>query len=237
MSQSQPQPHQTIQHEHETELVDLFAPYGLVLECGDLMLRPLRETDMPALTRLYQRPIFADPDADHVFGWAKVSEPQRSRNAFAFYASNRGSFGPDDWRLQFGVWAAGDLIGTQDLTAKAFQRAREVHSGSWLALDQHGRGYGRLMRQMVLVFAFDHLGAQTARSEALPSNGPSLGVSRSCGYQLDGTQILLDPADGRALSVQRVLCTPKSLRRPDVPVRVSRLTDDLRELLGATEER
>ena len=79
--------------------------------------------------------------------------------------------------------------GAQDVSAERFGERRTVTSGSWLTLDAHGNGYGRLMRQAMLVLAFDHLGALRAESAAVVGNAPSYGVSRACGYIDNGTEI------------------------------------------------
>jgi RimJ/RimL family protein N-acetyltransferase len=45
------------------------------------------------------------------------------------------------------------------------------------------------MRAAILMFAFDVLGAGSARSAAFPDNPASLAVSRRLGYLPDGTEI------------------------------------------------
>jgi RimJ/RimL family protein N-acetyltransferase len=63
-----------------------------------------------------------------------------------------------------------------------------VGTGSWLARAYQGRGIGLEMRAAALAFAFDHLGADRATSEAFTDNAPSIGVSRSLGYADNGLQ-------------------------------------------------
>lgn len=87
------------------------------------------------------------------------------------------------------------------------------------------------MRQAMLVFAFDHLGATRAESAAAVGNASSFGVSRACGYVDNGTQI--SRLAGAPLLEQRFLVTPDTLRRPSVPVEVEGLSEELREMLGA----
>ena len=131
-----------------------------------------------------------------------------------------------------GVFEGDRLIGSQDVGAEDFAALRVVDSGSYLRLDAQGRGIGTLMRQMMLVFAFDHLGAVRAESGAIVGNEMSLAVSRHCGYQLDGTAVVLN-GESR-VELQRMAVTLEAFVRPGVEVRVHGLTDVLRQQLGAS---
>jgi RimJ/RimL family protein N-acetyltransferase len=85
------------------------------------------------------------------------------------------------------VFARGELVGAQSVGASAFATMRTVATGSWLGRDHQGRGLGRRMREAVLGFAFDHLGAEVvATTSAFLDNARSLGVSRALGYRDDG---------------------------------------------------
>jgi len=213
------------------ELETLYPPLGLTLRAGDLTLRLLRDADLPEYAVLLRRPIFADEAADHVFPWYAVDPEDRVRGALQFQWTQRAVAAPERWNLTFGIWAQDQLVGTQDVGAKDFPRRRTVTSGSWLTRDAQGKGYGKLMRQMVLALAFDHLGAQRAESEAVLGNDPSFGVSRACGYALNGTRVTVD--GNRPLVHQCFLVTPETFVRPQVPVTVEGLVPALRAMLGA----
>ncbi|WP_394214819.1 GNAT family N-acetyltransferase [Brachybacterium vulturis] len=213
------------------DLTILHPPFGLVLRAGDLTLRPLTDADLPEYAALLHRPIFADPGSPSVFGWYRAEPEVRVRNALSFQWRLRSAVSPGDWTLPLGIWADGRLIGCQDIAAVRFAERRTVTSGSWLTLDAHGQGFGTLMRQAMLVLAFDHLGAQRAESAAALGNEASFGVSRACGYVEDGTQMSTLP--GPTTCEQRFLATPGTFRRPGVPVQVEGLTAELRALLGA----
>lgn len=212
-------------------LIDAYPPFGLRITAGDLTLRPLRDADLPAYTALLRRPIFADMDSDQVFPWYDVEPEERVARAVQFQWQLRSKVGPADWNLSFGIFHGEQLIGMQDVGASQFAVRRVVGSGSWLTLDQQGKGYGKLMRQAVLVLAFDHLGAQRAETSAVVGNGPSCGVSRACGYVEDGLTVIGE--NGRAKTLQRFSLTPEQFRRPSVPVEVEGMTTPLRTLLGA----
>jgi RimJ/RimL family protein N-acetyltransferase len=213
------------------ELATLHPPFGLVLRVGDLTLRPLADADLPEYAALLHRPIFEDAESPAMFWWYRAEPEERVRNALSFQWRLRSGVGPESWTLPLGIWAGGRLIGCQDLSAERFAERRTITSGSWLTLDAHGRGCGTLMRQAMLVLAFDHLGALRAESSAAIGNAASFGVSRACGYVEDGTRMSTLP--GPTVLEQRFLVTPESFRRPSVPVEVEGVTPALRRLLGA----
>jgi RimJ/RimL family protein N-acetyltransferase len=213
------------------ELATLYPPFGLTLRTGDLTLRMLRDADLSEYAELLRRPIFEDEDAPYVFGWYRVDPAQRVAGALSFQWRLRAELGAEEWTLPLGIWADGRLVGAQDLAATRFAERRTVRSGSWLTRDAHGNGWGKLMRQAVLVLAFDHLGAVRAESAAGVDNAASAAVSHGCGYVDDGTQVSTLP--GMNGLERRFRATPESFRRPEVPVEVEGLTAELREMLGA----
>ncbi|PWH07298.1 N-acetyltransferase [Brachybacterium endophyticum] len=216
-------------------LEELHPPFALRVRSGALTMRMLRDEDMPEYAALLRRPVFAVPDAPHVFPWYARDEEERVREALRFQWRLRSELHPEKWTLPFGIWVDGRLVGCQDLGATAFAVRRVVTSGSWLTLDQQGRGYGSLMRRTVLALAFDHLGAVRAESAAVVGNARSYGVSHACGYEHNGTEVIEQA--GRAIEHQRFVVTPATFRRGDAEVQVEGLTPALRSLLGADEGR
>lgn len=208
-----------------------FPPYGLRLRAGDLTLRMLRDEDLPEYAALLRRPVFADPDSPQVFPWYRAEPDQRVRGALQFQWRLRAELSPQQWTMPLGIWAHDRLVGCQDVAAHAFAERRTVTSGSWLTLDAQGKGYGKLMRQTMLVLAFDHLGAQRAESSAVVGNEASYAVSRGCGYADNGTQMSSEP--GPSVLQQRFVLTPDRFVRPTVPVEVEGVTEELKQLLGA----
>ena len=87
------------------------------------------------------------------------------------------------------------------------------------------------MRRLLLHFAFDHLGAQRAESEAVAGNESSLGVSRSAGYEPNGAGVEI--FGKRVVKMHRVALTPDRFRRLDGEVVVEGFTDELRTMMGA----
>ena len=83
----------------------------------------------------------------------------------------------------------GRVIGTQDAEAEDFPVARSVTTAAWLGRAWQGRGLGREMREAILHLAFEGLGAQVAYSRAWEENVAALTISRSLGYQPNGTEL------------------------------------------------
>jgi RimJ/RimL family protein N-acetyltransferase len=86
------------------------------------------------------------------------------------------------------------------------------------------------MRAAVLLLAFDHLGATTARSGAYVDNPASLRVSEKLGYRTDGADTWV--RRGVAVTEIRLVLAAADLVRPEWRLEVDGL-DGCRELLGA----
>ena len=105
-----------------------------------------------------------------------------------------------------------ELVGMQDLHAQDFAETRRVDTGSWLGSAHHGRGVGTLMRQLVVGFAFDELGALECGSCYVVGNHASAAVSRKTGYVENGRlRAVTHSRQGKvAVTEQRVLVTPET---------------------------
>lgn len=210
-------------------LAALWPLFGLRVTCGDLEMRPFRDADLPEYAALLRGGIFADPRAAHRFPWTQVPADELVPNSVRFHWSLRAGTRPERWTIPFAVRRAGVLVGQQDVSAREFATTRCVTSGSWLGITHQGRGTGRAMRQAMLVFAFDHLGATRAESAAGIGNAASRVVSQRCGYLENGTQL---GAEFREPHEQiRFLCTPDTVVRPEQEVTVTGL-EACRALLG-----
>lgn len=119
--------------------------------------------------------------------------------------------------LRFVAFCEGRPVGVQGIRLEL----PRVDTGSWLGAAHQGRGLGTEMRAAVLSLAFDHLGAEVARSGALAGNPQSLGVSRKLGYRVTGSRFF----SPRGEPVEH---TDLELRREDfvspVPVEVDGLS-------------
>ncbi len=162
----------------------LWPLFDLRLTTPDLVLRHLTEDYLPALAAILPTDVELDPSAT-VFDGLDASH-QRGVIVAQGYWKTRGTWRPESWALNFGVFHGDELIGTQGLEGEDFPTLRTVDSSSFLAVEARGRGWGKQMRRAVLALAFGPLGAEFAITSAWHDNPESLGVSRSLGYEDNG---------------------------------------------------
>lgn len=197
---------------------------------GTLVLRVPEEAELPAFVELASRGIHPSEEMPFSIPWTDLPSPARERASYQFYMSTRAGWTVDDWILTLGVWVDGAPAGFQDLRAHEFPRFRTVLTGSWLGRSFQGRGIGKLMRQVVLALAFDHLGAEVAETEAFLTNPASSRVSLGVGYEPNGIGRL--PQRGVAQDSQRYRMTLEGWRaRPRPAVTVEGLETSL-EMFG-----
>lgn len=209
-------------------LEEIFPPFALRITCGPVELRLLRDDDLPELVDLVRGGIHA-PDQPMPFltNWHEAPFAPGDPDGFPatslpWWWTQRAKFAPDAWALEFVVRRDGVLVGMQDMLANDFAQTRHVATGSWLGLPHHGKGTGTLMRQMVVGFAFDELGALECSSGYMLSNHASAAVSRKIGYVAGGRRRIVQvTAEGKVGSVeQSVLVTPETYIRPTEKVSV-----------------
>jgi RimJ/RimL family protein N-acetyltransferase len=158
--------------------------FDLRLTVGDLLLRPLTEADLDPLIQALSDDVELNPDS--VVFEGQTTKLSRGTITHQEYWRSMGDWKACDWRLNFGVWRDGVVIGAQELEAHDFRRLRTVDTASFLDARVRGQGIGKLMRTAVLSLAFDHMDAEYAVTSAWHDNGASLGVSRSLGYVDNG---------------------------------------------------
>ena len=120
------------------------------------------------------------------FPWTDVESPQQERNTMQFYWRCRAELSPTSWNLILAVLVDGEVVGSTGLMATDFPVLRQFETGSWLGREFQGRGIGKEMRAATLQLGFDGFGGQWATTGAFADNGPSLGVTRSLGYERQG---------------------------------------------------
>lgn len=170
--------------------------FDLRLRSADLELRPMTEADLAAVSELLPDDVDLNPAATR---YAGVDDRMSRRiTIHQDYWKAMGTWCPQAWRLNFLVFAHGELVGAQEVEGNDFPTLRTVDSASFLAVAARGRGYGKLMRCIALTLAFDFLKAEAAISSAFHDNYASLGVSQALGYQPNGQSLL---ARGDAVDV------------------------------------
>ncbi len=145
-----------------------------------------------------------------------IGEPGFVEEFVGFHLGHRERWRPEAWHLLLGVWAGGELAGTQGAERTG---ERTVETGSWLGKRFQGRGIGTEMRSAMLALLFDGLGIEIATSGALEGNAASAHLSAKLGYEPAGE----DVASPRGLPVRyrrfRLTCERwESRERPLVEI-------------------
>ena len=201
------------------ELEEIWPLFGLEITTPRLVLRPVRDVDLPGLVQAALDGVH-DPERTP-FGvpWTDAAPADLPRNLASFQWSLRNRVDARNWAVAFAVHFEDRVVGSQDLSAHDFANRRTVNTGSWLTRSVQGHGLGTEMRAALLLFAFDVLGAEWAESGAASWNEASLGVSRKLGYELNGVTRVA-PRPGESVDEQRVRLAKNSFVRPDWSIAV-----------------
>jgi RimJ/RimL family protein N-acetyltransferase len=133
-----------------------------------------------------------------------------------FHVTQREEWRPEKWHLLLGVWAEGELAGTQAAESKAPGTAE---TGSWLGQRFQSRGIGTEMRTAMLALLFGGLGLDVATSGAFVTNAASARVSEKLGYERAGEDVVAPrgvPVRNRKFRLTRELWA--SRERPAVEI-------------------
>ncbi|GAB3546013.1 GNAT family N-acetyltransferase [Arthrobacter tumbae] len=202
-----------------TRLADVWPLFGLELRTPRLSLAPVRDEQLPELIDAVQDGIHDPVKMPFGLPWTDAPRDVLIRETVKHQWRQRCSVEPGSWTINFAVSFGGRVVGMQDVSARDFPLLRTVHSGSWLTQSVQGRGLGKEMRAAILLFAFDHLGAVAALSEAAEWNNSSLGVSRSLGYRANGvSEIVSRP--GEVTRQEHLRLEAAALVRPEWTLRV-----------------
>ena len=201
------------------ELSDIWPLFGLEIETPRLLLRPVRDEDLPGLAQAALDGIHDPLRTPFSSPWTDADPADLPRNLAEYQWGLRTRVSPGHWTIAFAVHFEGRVVGAQDLLAHDFAHRRTVDTGSWLTASAQGRGVGTEMRAALLQFAFDALGAEWAESGAATWNEASLTVSRKLGYERNGVT-RVSPRPGEPTDEQRLRLAKESFVRPAWPLRV-----------------
>jgi len=202
----------------------------LVLRTPRLELRPDDDAGLHELVAEAYEGVHPPEEVPFGVAWTDADPRYLGRGILQYYWSQRAALDPERWSIHFLARLDGRVVGTQRLGARDFAVTRDVDTGSWIGLRHQGQGLGTEMRAAVVLFAFDHLGALTARSVAFADNARSHGVSRRLGYRRDGSETVA--RRGEAAEHVRLVVTPSTLVRPPWTLGVDGYTEECRALLG-----
>lgn len=157
--------------------------FDLAVETPRVTLRSLDDSLAQRVLAVAARGVHDPATTPFSVPWTDLPSPQMEQEAMRFYWRTRAAISPDSWTLQFAVLAEGDVIGACDLAADGFAQLRQVTTGSWIGREFQGKGLGTALRRAALGLAFEGLDARFATTVAWHDNLPSLGVTRSLGYE------------------------------------------------------
>jgi RimJ/RimL family protein N-acetyltransferase len=210
-------------------LSDVWPLFGLTIRSPRIELRLVLDEDLPGVVDAALAGIHDPAVMPFSVPWTDAPREVLIRETAKHQWRSRTSVEPDNWTLNFVVRHDGVPIGIQDMTSRHFSVTRSVATGSWLSRSYQGQGLGKEMRAAVLLFAFDHLGAEVAESDAAVWNQASLGVSRSLGYQNSGIKRVV-ARPGELTEQQGVRLVREDFIRPPWDVQVEGLDAARRDL-------
>lgn len=210
-------------------MCDVWPLFGLKIRTPRLELRPVRDEDLPGVVDAALAGIHDPAVMPFAVPWTDAPRDVLIRETAKHQWRIRAAVEPDNWTLNFVIRHEGIPIGMQDLAAHQFSIRKTVTTGSWLSRSYQGRGLGKEMRTAVLLFAFGHLGAEVAESDAAVWNQASLGVSHSLGYRDSGIKRTVARA-GELTEHQEVRLAREEFIRPDWNVAVEGLEAARRDL-------
>lgn len=179
-----------------TTLTALWPLFGLKLTTPRLELRPVNDADLPSVIAAAHAGIHDPEEMPFSFPWTDAKGDELTQETLKYFWQSRADLSSTRWVINFGVWIDGELAGAQDIMATNFPTLKTIKSGSWLTMSRQGHGIGTEMRQAVVAYAFDHLGAEVAESDSALFNQPSLRVSRKLGYRDNGVTRVAVPNRG-----------------------------------------
>ncbi|MDQ4503679.1 GNAT family protein [Sinomonas sp. ASV322] len=202
-------------------LDDVWPLFGITLATPRLVLRPVRDEDLPHVVEAIASGLHDPARTPFAAPWADAPADELPLNTARWIWQQRSGTSPEKWTVAFGIWTHdGALLGVQDVAAKNFPALRTVETGSWLRQSEQGQGVGTEMRVAVLLWAFDHLGAEVAMTSAYEWNAASLGVSRRLGYAPNG-EGRHSPRPGVVERELRFRLAREDFKRPDWQLTVS----------------
>lgn len=170
------------------KLAEAFPPFGLRIEAGPVVLRPITDDVLPQLVDLALGGIHDPRTMPFYIPWTDAPPDRLPLNFTQYHWGVRASWSRDQWDLQFAVEYEGRVVGCQGFATANYLVTRTGETGSWLGRVHQGVGIGTRMRQAICAFCFDHLDAEQVTSAAFADNPASNAVSRKVGYVPNGTQ-------------------------------------------------
>ena len=111
-------------------MTDLAPLFGLRLRTPRLELRLPTRPELEELREVARAGIHPPDEMPFAVAW--TDEPYSESWVVAFLEEQLAGWTPEEWHLNLGVWADGELVGSQGMGAERFAETRTVATGSWL---------------------------------------------------------------------------------------------------------
>lgn len=110
------------------DIEEIWPPYALHLQSGDMELSPVREDDLPELAELVRGGLRRNGVQAFLVDWDSGSDEQIARSLAQYHWGTRANFTVDDWTIEFTVRVSGRAVGVQGVTGRRFPPdTRGVH--------------------------------------------------------------------------------------------------------------
>lgn len=163
-----------------------FPPFGLRIEAGALVLRPITDEVLAELVDLALAGIHDPERMPFAVPWTDAPAAELPLRFAQYHWGLRSAWRRERWQLELAVEHAGRIVGVQGFATTDYLLTRSGETGSWLGRQFHGHGIGTAMRQAICAFCFDHLQAEQVTSGSFVDNPASAAVSRKVGYRPNG---------------------------------------------------
>lgn len=173
------------------DIEEIWPPYALHLQSGDMELSPVREDDLPELAELVRGGLRRNGVQAFLVDWDSGSDEQIARSLAQYHWGTRANFTVDDWTIEFTVRVSGRAVGVQGVTGRRFPLTHAVSTGSWLARTEQGRGFGTRARRTVIGAFIEHFDAARFDTGYMVGNEASRRVSEKLGYCSNGDQPII----------------------------------------------
>jgi RimJ/RimL family protein N-acetyltransferase len=149
---------------------------GAILDLGDILLRPWRDTDAPALVEACQDPEIAR--------WVSIPQPYRATDAEAFIAESRSMWRDGSGAAFAIVEASGDrLLGA---VSRFGPDGHQASLGCWVARAARGRGIGTRALRAVADWTLATTAVIRLDAYIMVGNETSERMTERAGFQREG---------------------------------------------------
>lgn len=208
----------------------IWPPYALRLQCEEMELTPVRDSDLPELAEIARNGVRRDGVQAFPVDWDTGSPEQIARSLAQYHWATRANLTVEKWTLEFTVRIGGRAVGIQGVSSDQYPLMRTVSTGSWLAPEEQSRGFGTRMRSMVIDSFARHFGAHRFDTGYIDGNAASRRVSEKLGYCPNGHRRLISQ-DGSVRTEHRMVLFAADYEHTDHEVIVTG-AEPVRRFLG-----